>query len=801
MLLSCSIMAQEWSKNLPANATFEQQKAAFYSYYKDVPASWTDDEYSHFKRYEAFMERRSNVPNGVNPGGELWKAFKQLYAQQKSSQVSAANWNILGPTLLGNLHGLGRINCIYYDPTNSNTVWIGAASGGLWKSINGGSNWTYMSGGMPNLGISGIAIDASNTNVIYVATGDYYGGDTYSIGILKSTDGGITWNPTGLSYLTSQYKTFRRLLIDPVNPNLLFACGIDGIWRSQNAGVNWTLVKNGMVYDMEFNAVNSNTIYAASDSIYFSTNAGLTWKSFVNSPKFSGPTTPVSIDVTPADPNYIYVFDGSSVLRRSTDAGTTWNVMSTTPISTYGTWGTVLGVSRTNANEVMVGGLSMGRSVDGGATWPFIYASSSIIHADCKDIRFVPGSSTSAYFANDGGLYKTVNSGTTITNVSSGLQCTQYYRFGCAANSKTVLYGGTQDNGTNRFWANSWSKVYSGDGTEVVVDPQDSSIIYWTTQGYQLSKSTDAGTTFTFIVSDTGSFYMPYVMHPSNNQILFKGGKMVKKSTDGGWTWFPISPAIGPMNSLAVSISNPNYIYAAHYTKIYRTTTGGGTWTDVTNGLPGNITYIAISPTNPNHVWVSISSYIAANKVFETTNGGASWTNISNGLPNAPANTIVHNNNSTNDEIYIGTDLGVYYKDNGMSAWLPYNTGLPPVVVEELEIHYLTGKLRAATYGRGIWETPLNTVATNLKPNHSVNTGLLVYPNPATDQIILSVDNKNEMIESVTLNDLNGKELVQLTNVGKSSIATQTSFLQAGIYFITVRTNQNVYTNKVVVSH
>lgn len=802
--ISVDLIAQDWAKHLPVDASFEQRKEAFYNYYKNVPASWADDDYSRFKRLEAMMEPRSKVPYGVKPSEELWKSFEELYnsSQNKSAQAAAANWSILGPTALGNLPGMGRVNCVYFDPTNSNNVWLGSGSGGLWKSVNQGVGWTNMSSGMPNLGISDVVLDASNPNTIYISTGDKYAWATSSIGVMKSTNGGATWSPTGLNFSVNQFNLIYHLILDQSSPNVLLAATSDGIWRTQNGGTNWVKVKPGLFFDIEFNAANTNTIYATSDSVYTSVDNGLTWKSFGASPTFTANAgTHVSLAVTPDNSNYIYVFDEMARLFRSTNAGTTWTQMTSPTLYTYRNYGTVLSVSPTNKDEVFVGGLTLSKSTDGGATWPINVNSG--IHPDHKDIVYFPGVANTLFVANDGGIYKSTDGGVTYSDYSSGLQITQYYRLGCAANSKTEIFGGTQDNGTHKHLSGNWSRVYWGDGTETFVDPLDSNIMYFSTQGYELSKSFNGGATFTYLGADTGSFYFPYNMHPSNNQIIFKGGKMVKKSTDGGVTWTPISQYLGYLNSMAVSISNPNYIYAATYSNIYRTTTGSGVWANVTSNIPTsitNITYIAISPGNPNRVWVSTSSYTSGIKVYETINGGTNWVNISSGLPNVPVNCIVHNNNSVNDEIYVGTDIGVYYKDNSMSSWLPYNTNLPAVVVTELEIHYLTNTLRACTYGRGMWETPLNTVSAGIKNKTETKTTLTIFPNPAADNIHVGIDNQKEGILMCRIYDVRGIEILQKNISDKlcQNISLNTADLSAGIYIMEVNTTSGKYVSKFV---
>ena len=502
--------AQEWSKNLKANATLAEQKEAFYKYYKNVPAGWSsnDDEYMLFKRKERALRYYDLHQPGVSPEQETWNAFLQLQtqSQNKTSQSAAANWSSLGPFgAITAYNGIGRLISVKIDPTNSNIVWVGSGGGGLWKSITGGNNWAPMQAGMPNLGVADIAIDPTNTNNMYIATGDKEAGG-YSFGVFKSANGGLTWAQTSLSYSITQSKHISRLLLDNSNPTTIFATSSDGIWRTQNAGSTWSLVKPGVFYDIQFNAAGTNTLYATSDSVYKSIDGGSTWKSIPSSPTFSVTYgTRVLISVTAANPNYLFIMDNNYMAYKSVNGGATWtNIFST--VLGYGAYDMVIGVSPTDTNEVYVAGGAYYKSLDAGATWTMMPCCASL-HLDQQNMTF-DASGTTIYGVCDGGIYKTTNGAQTWTDVGYGLNCTEYYRFGNAANSKTELFAGGQDNGIDRYRGGSWFAVYPGDESETLVDPLDSNTFYWS-QGPLLVKSNDAGITYTIVLQDTGDYFCP----------------------------------------------------------------------------------------------------------------------------------------------------------------------------------------------------------------------------------------------------------------------------------------------------
>ncbi|MEQ9022695.1 MAG: PKD domain-containing protein, partial [Pseudomonadales bacterium] len=160
------------------------------------------------------------------------------------------------------------------------------------------------------------------------------------------------------------------------------------------------------------------------------------------------------------------------------------------------------------------------------------------------------------------------------------------------------------------------------------------------------------------------------------------------------------------ITSLKISPTNSDYMYISTGYTTYRTTDGGENWVNISAGLPSDyLSYITISEENPEKLWATFSGYNSQNKVFESSDGGDSWTNISAGLPNLPVNCIVHQRD-TDDQLYVGTDVGVYQKDNS-GTWEPWFSGLPNVIVNELEIHYESEKIVAATYGRGLWSADI----------------------------------------------------------------------------------------------
>ncbi|HET7818595.1 MAG TPA: hypothetical protein VFL70_04765, partial [Bacteroidia bacterium] len=251
------------------------------------------------------------------------KKYQAIHASEKIT--ASANWTPIGPTsAIGLEEGIGRVQCFAMDPNNSNNYWAGTPGGGLWKSTNAGASWTTNTDDFVSLGISSILINPSNSNIMYISTGDPDGRHTVSTGVLKSTDGGNTWTQTGLNFTTTQGKDIDQLKFLPNNPNVILAATSDGIYRSSNAGTSWTLINNtAYTYDIAFHPTNANIVYAVCSSNFVkSTDGGVTWSVIT-----SGLPTSLGdarVAITPAAPNNVYILIAQGDFFKSTNSGTSF---------------------------------------------------------------------------------------------------------------------------------------------------------------------------------------------------------------------------------------------------------------------------------------------------------------------------------------------------------------------------------------------------------------------------------------------------------------------------------------------
>ncbi len=770
----------------PKDANFYEVQKYFDEYFKQFDTNEDqvfqkteeeqDNSYKIYKRWEAFMEPRVFPSGKLDYEQQLYKQYELLKRQDVSTRslTTNENWILVGPSSTIPLNGgAGRINGLTINPQNPQSIWAGAPSGGLWHSTDGGNSWTTNTDLHPILGVSEIAINPIDTMIMYISTGDGDAGTTYSIGLMKSIDGGLTWNLCGMNNSIAWYGATRKILIYPTDPSLIIVCTDNAIYRSHDSGTTWIQTQTDNFFDLEFNTGDSSILYAASTTkVYMSSDTGSTWTQLTD----SLPTADVgriALAVTPAAPNIIYAMCTDAAtwgfygLYRSVDGGATWDLMSNTPNlmgwdvnggDAGGQGWYTLTVAAEGTDTVYVGGVDIWKSVDGGATWTcnaHWYGANGVpyVHADIHSLDFHNGI---LYTGCDGGVFQTSDGGTTWTDKSNGLQIAQYYRFSNSKTNPDILYAGAQDNGTARHNAGVWEQVTGGDGMEALVDFTDENVVYTTYQNGYLMRSANGGQNFSDITPPgAGAWVTPYIINPQDHNMLYYGGITVYRSINQGFNWWdmggPGMAGTGLFNALALAPSDPNILLASRGNVLLKSIFGGGTWTNLTPNFPvapNYISYIAFDNTDANHFWVSCSGWTPGVKVFETTDGGLNWDNVSQGLPNLPVNTIVHQDNSTG-VLYIGTDLGIYYKNDYLSHWIPVNSALPNVIVDELEFQYSSGVLRAATFGRGVWQTDTVTMV-----NYALDAGVKRVENPplyvCVDNLVPSVTVKNYGTTAIT---------------------------------------------------
>lgn len=779
-------------------------------------------------------------PTGHIPADWREKAERQIEKnnlQKSSAAMAPLSWTSIGPNNIG-----GRVRSILVDPSNSNTVYAGSVSGGVWKSTNAGTSWNPTKDAAPNLVIGCMAMDPNNSSVIYAGTGEgYFNLDALrGAGVLKTTDAGANWTLlTNFATPNSSFSYYyiNKLYVRPDNSSIVYAAMLGGIWRSTDAGAAWTKLNvpssSVRCTDLVVNPTTPDIMYAAfghfsTDGIYKSTNGGTSWSKLTTGmPPTSERYERISLAIAASNPSVVYacLTDSNSnthSIRKTTDAGANWSAVTTpndntpqvngTHLGGQGWYNNVIAVDPTNANVVYTGGINLFKSTDGGTAWTRITDGygSPFVHVDQHAIAFDPTNTQNVYFGNDGGVYKSTDGGTSFSAMNSGLAITQFYS-GALHPSAEIYYGGTQDNGTVKpvtAASQTWSMVFGGDGGFTAVDAATPTTVYTEYIYLSFQKSLNSGLNWTRSMtgipttggaqsdgtSDRCSFIAPFEMDPSNSQVLVAGTYRVFRTTDAAGFWTAISGdltgagASATISALAIAKSTGATIYAgtsggaADSSRVWVTTNTGSNWTQLTKApLPNRyVTSIAVHPTNKDTVIVTYSGY-GGGHVFRSTNRGGIWTNISGDLPDLPVNKVIIDPANPNIHLIIGTDLGIFETTNGGTNWTQQNNGLANVSVADLDRRG-DGILFAATHGRGMFRTTA-AVGVGLEPDILPTTFALRqnYPNPFNPSTVISFSLPYRSNVQLKVYDASGREVVSLVNEELQAGAYSSTFEASGL--------------------
>ncbi len=771
--------------------------------------------YKQYKRWEYMAQRLMNekgyAPSITQRIEELEKHNSYLNENGVNKVSLNDYWSELGPldwnATSGWNPGVGRITSIAIDTSNSNHIIIGANTGGVWKTIDGGANWTTLSDYFSNLYVYSVAIDPLNSNTYYFGS---YNGLIY-----KSMDAGATWNALGN---TGGNSKVNKILLHPSNSTILFASiENNGIYKSIDSGATWTRVISGYGYDIEFVPNNANVVYASGHGFHKSTDGGSTFSTisgFNNGAKMIG--------VSPNNPRIVYVVDADNNefggFYKSTDSGVSFTEMGHTSrnffgydTSGYNSGGQAprdmdIAVNPNNVNEIHIAGILTWRSIDGGnnftitSDWTPSNASSANIGYCHADVDIMEFDGDTLFIGSDGGIFKAINTNTIdsnyYTDITAGIGIRQFYKIGISQSSSVIVSGGSQDNGTSFYkQATGWKDWLGADGMETFIDKDNNNTMYGTSQFGQLYRSDNGGNSYVGLNepgSGSGEWVTPFEQDPTTTNVIYLGYSNVYKSTNKGSTWSSISQNFGAnLDHLKIDPSNNMVMYAAEYFKLYKTTDGGATnWTQITTP-GGSINSIAIHPTNPNKVAVATTS---TNKVLVSSDGGITWVNYKKNLPAFSALALVWDDNGE-DGLYLGMDYGIFYIDNTFTDWQPYNNNLPNVIINELEINNVDNKIYAASYGRGLWASPLVITAIGIESFLSVDN-VFIYPNPATETIHLMF---KDMVEAdLRIFDTSGKLIIYLPNVLlKDEYTIDISKLNTGLFFLRINSDKGVLTKKI----
>lgn len=740
-----------------------------------------------------FLQRaagRDRIPfDGLIKAKAQLDAMRARQPETQQRDGGLWTWTALGPGNIG-----GRIRTIAIHPTIPNRMWVGSPSGGIFRTDNGGASWAPVDDFLANLAVTSIQIDPNDTNVMYAATGEGFTSYWYAdfdenytappgAGVFRSDDGGVTWSLLQ-STANELFAYVNRLAIDPATSDIYAAVApAHAIWKSNNGGASWTLrlLMPGPATDVKVSPNVINRVLAASQpdddspgDVFYSTDYGATWVEQTTGAtgKLPDDTGRCEVAFGPGDVAYVLMDRNNGQVWRSTNIGApnpTWTLRATINVfnpsggGSQGWYDNMIWVDPTNSNTVIIGGIDLWRSLDGGATFTKIsdwrqYHTGLSAHADQHVLAPHPGyngtTNRTVFVGNDGGIQRatdilTVAQTSGWTNLANGLAITQFYGGAASANG-SVIIGGSQDNSTLRYTGgspNSWFQAETGDGGACAIDFTNASILYAERPRLSIRKSTDGGATYATAstgILDTGSnaaFIAPFTLDPNNANVLYAGGIRIWKSTNKAASWSQSRNFLTGLpfcTALAVKPGNSNEVWAGYSDgTVSRSTNGGSTWTNVDGGSPGLpdrwVMDIAVSPYFANEAIIVFSGFESDN-VWVTVNGGSTWIRRTgtepNALPELQVNTVTYHPTNP-DWIYIGTDLGVLASQDFGLNWnvaphYPGNDG--PANVEVDDLFWYQDILVAATYGRGMFRSrPLDIVYVDWA-NGGIEDGSAAHP-------------------------------------------------------------------------
>jgi photosystem II stability/assembly factor-like uncharacterized protein len=682
-----------------------------------------------------------------------------------------ASWLNIGPTKANfifngvtlNVTDAGRVRSFAPHPSDANTLYVAFSGGGVWKTVNGGANWTPLTEALGSLSVGWLAMDRANPNTLYLGLGDPFDGT--GIGLVKSTDGGTTWSaPVFLGNAT----IINHVFVVPGASNIVLASTNAGLFRSTDSGATYNLVTiptgqavqpyvwsiasaggTNLVLSLEANFAGAGT-----GQVWYSGDNGATWarSGNIESP---GVVERITVASAPSAPNIVYAmatntggnlvdifrstsggqfFRGLRATRQQfqNPAGSVTSPASAQFFNTQGWYDQLLVVDPANPNHVFFGGALNTAQVTGAdnpttAVWRLVSEwlgrfNLPYVHADAHAAAYdVAGN---LYFGTDGGIFKSTNNGFSFTDtLNIGITTHLLYHLGSSTINRDVVIGGMQDNGTRLREGNGtiYNQVIGGDGFGCNINASNPMLMLGTVQFLSMRKSTNGGSTFATACTGglpcgSGPFIsrvVPWTGSATGDVVITHSNTAVWKTTDYASNWAQAGVAVvatGALRNVNVAHSNQNILGAvASGGRVFVSSNNGASWTDVSAGVPNNglsLSDIFFDRVDPNIVYMaSVAPDAAAAHLWKSTNFGSTWARIDGGaFPTGVPVNAVRTDPVNPLIVYAATHLGVYRSTDGGTSWVRYGSGMPLVEVTDFYIASDNSLLRASTFGRGYWE-------------------------------------------------------------------------------------------------
>ena len=727
-------------------------------------------------------------------------------AVKESAELKPLKYRLLGPAWGGRV---SRAVGVPGEPV----FYMATASGGVWKSNDNGITWHSVWDEQPISSIGSIAVAASDPNVVYVGSGEanIRGNVAAGNGIYKSTDAGKTWK-----HVWKQEGQIGAMVVHPSNADIAFAAVLGhafgpnaerGVYRTRDGGKTWEQVlkknENTGASDVAIDPSNPNIVFAGlwearrypwdlksggpGSGFYVSRDGGDTWTQLDGKEKGKGLPEgiwgKVGVAVAPSDGNRVYALIEAEKggLFRSDNGGETWSLATPSRLIRQRAWYySTITVHPANPNEVWFPNVPMIKTIDAGKTLEMVRG---IHHGDHHDAWFDPKNPKRMITANDGGVDISSDGGKTW--YAPALPIAQFYHVSADNRVPFHVAGSMQDIGTTQGPSNSlrgggirntdWHGVGGGEAGWVVSDWADPNIVYageyggiFTRYDHRTRQARNV-TVFPDDPSGHGAsdfkyrfqWTAPIHVSPHDSKVIYHGGNVLFKTTDGGQTWTTISPDLsrnertkqqwagGPITGdntgvevyctifcVAESPVQKDLIWAGTDDGLVQLTRDGGkTWKNLTSALPGipewgTVSMIEASRYEAGTAYVVVDNHRLDDMkpyLYKTSDFGATWTRLDSTLPQDVYLHAIREDAKDRNLLYLGTERGVNYSTDGGKTWQPLKLNLPTVAVHDLAVKENT--LVVGTHGRSIWAFDhLNVLREMSAPVLASNVHLFVAP-------------------------------------------------------------------------
>ncbi len=772
------------------------------------------------------------------------RGYNQLISIPRSHQMmiqSVTAWEQVGGSQ--DFSVSGRPTSIAFDPISQQIIYLGTSGGGLWKTTNGGLNWTNLSDSWSSYAMGGVAVDWSDRNTIYAATGDLY--DRQGDGLYKSTDGGLNWkHSVNAGVIGNQCN---QVLIDPQVNTTIYVTSSSGVSRSLDAGATWKkILPVGGTTHMIIDPTNGQNLYVGgAGTIRKSTDGGATWSGDLAT-NITGKFT-VTLAISKNDVSKVYASVGSTNGRsagvaRSDDFGNTWKLVwsQANYMSQQAFYDNACAVSPTNEKNVVVGGLDIWGSTNATTAnptfgqrtqWTAQSTSSDFSHADVHVLTCSPYGGL--YALTDGGIFYSANNGFSWQQNKNTNLSTMLFVGGDAAPDFSFVLGGAQDNGINHAFESdkTFKQTHGGDGGRCFISQSDGLSAYSTYINASLQKSGDGGLSwdpgpnnnYNIIPADCPllgenvGFYMNYDVSESDGAILaISGGSNVYYSVNGGNSIDAItksSSISGGPRGIHVAAADPSVVYVGSgLGYVYMNNDAGNlnttNWVKSTTHL-GVVSGFVTDPLNAGNVWAVVSGF-GGKHFWASTDFGKTWTSPAINLPDLDASTIAR---APNGDLFIGTTFGVFRSVNNGVIWEPLRDGIPLTQVTKLRVRGTSSQyLLATTYGRGMFRIDISQLPRTISgvasttPTEDMPAIISISPNPLQinghAKIAFKLPKESEV--TLILFDELGRETKTLLKEhrpqGDQSIEADISSIPSGVYYAVLTSAGHAVTQKFVIS-